>query len=180
MRDSVRQTVGSIAISWNEADELVAQIAILYLDLDQVAYDILIKTMRPTDREDLLRKVVKAKEYNADIVAEVADALANTQACRENRNIILHHLGSIGGELTEQTERLLERVLADLTATSLHLRNLHVSIRSVVLDRLGREMPSFDGETGKDELVPLVSFTPPLRPSKPRRIKLENLKAVEE
>ena len=67
MQHEVRQTVGSIAIAWNRAEAAVAGMAALYLDVDRLTFDLLVKPLRPQDREKLLKAVVSAKEFDKAI-----------------------------------------------------------------------------------------------------------------
>jgi len=180
MRDETLQTVGNIAICWNRADDYIAKLATLYLDLDPIVFDILVKPLRATDREDLLKKAVAAKEWEAGIRTEVLEATARAKICRENRNIILHQLGGLTGELSAGSESMLDRVLSDLIATCDYLRDVHDAVRSVIQDRNAREVPTSEGESGDDELLPLVVFAPPARPSKPRKIGIDDIEVIED
>lgn len=43
--------VGHVAVSWNEAEQIINQILWLYLETDRRTADVLTKPMRPSDRE---------------------------------------------------------------------------------------------------------------------------------
>jgi len=179
MQDSVRQTIGSIALAWNQAEDAVASMAALYLDVDTLTFDLLVKPLRPQDREKLLRAVVSAKEFDDGIKAEIDAAIKRTQTCRENRNKILHRLGELDGQLTARSESLLEAVLAEINAECSFLAELRSRLGAVLFDRATRDMPDDDFGTGADELRPVVTFSAPERPAKPKQLQFDKLEVQE-
>lgn len=172
MRDETIRIVGNIAICWNKADEHVERLCTLYLNLDTIAVDFLVKPMRATDKENLLRKVVGYKESDPEIKAEVLEAIKRTAVCRENRNIVLHQIGSLDGEIDPKADDILLQVLADLTATCDYLGLVYEAVRKVMQDRDAREVPNFEGKSGDDELIPLAVFEKPQRPPKPHKLDI--------
>ena len=138
MQHEVRQTVGSIAIAWNRAEAAVAGMAALYLDVDRLTFDLLVKPLRPQDREKLLKAVVSAKEFDKAITEEIAQALKRTQICRENRNKVLHRLGELDGHLTDASAQTLQRVLVEIEAECAFLSDLHERVARVLFDRNSR------------------------------------------
>lgn len=179
MQDIVRQTVGSIAIAWNRAEAAVAGMAALYLDVDILTFDLLVKPLRPQDREKLLRAVVSAKEFDEAITEEIAQALKRTQICRENRNKVLHRLGELDGHLTDASAQTLQRVLDEIEAECTFLSDLHERVARVLFDRNSREVPNDEDQSGEDELRPVLEFSAPDRPPKPKQMKFEGLEVVE-
>ncbi|SOC16838.1 hypothetical protein SAMN05877809_1099 [Rhodobacter sp. JA431] len=175
MQDTVRQTIGSIVIAWNRAEDAVASMAALYLDVDALTFDLLVKPLRPQDREKLLRAVVGAKEFDREIVAEVDQAIKRSQICRENRNKILHRMGELDGNLTPESEAQLNRVLSEISRECVYLDALKLQIAAVFFDRTSREVPDDGGGTGDDELRPVLAFIPPERPANPKALKFEHL-----
>lgn len=178
MQNVVRQTVGSIAIAWNRAEASVADMAALYLDIDPLTFDLLIKPLRAQDREKLLRAVVGAKEFDVTIKSEIAQALKRTQICRENRSKIVHGLGDLEGQLTEESVETLGQVLVEIEAECEFLCQLHLRISRVLFDRNAREVPNDENQSGDDELRPVVEFIPPERPPKPKQMQFEALEVV--
>lgn len=175
MQDEVRQTVGSIAIAWNKAEAAVAGMAALYLDVDPLTFDLLIKPLRAQDREKLLRAVIAAKEYDEVNKDEISSALKRTQTCRENRSKIVHGLGDLDGHLTEASVKTLQRVLGEIEAECAFLSELHQRVARVLLDRNAREVPNAEDEFGDDELRPVAKFVPPERPQKPKQMHFDGL-----
>lgn len=179
MQDHVRQTVGSIAIAWNRAEAAVANMAALYLDVDSLTFELLVKPLRPQDREKLLRAAVDAKEFEVAIKDEVISALRRAQVCRENRNKVLHRLGELEGHLTDAAAQTLQRVLDEIEAECAFLSELHRRVERVIFDRNAREVPYADDESGDDELRPVVQFVAPERPPAPRQMQFESLEVIE-
>lgn len=171
MQDSVRQTIGSIAIAWNRAEDAVASMAGLYLDVDKLTFDLLVKPLRPQDREKLLRSVVAAKEFDPEIVTEVHEAIKRSQICRKNRNKIIHRVGELDGHLTEESEAKLTRVLEEISAECEFLSALQRQLATVLFDRSARDVPDDEGGTGEDELRPVVQFKAPERPANPSELE---------
>ncbi|WP_299207983.1 hypothetical protein [uncultured Tateyamaria sp.] len=175
MQDEVRQAVGSIAIAWNRAEAAIAEMAALYLDVDALTFNLLIKPLRAQDRERLLKAVIAAKEYDEFIKNEIALALKRTQICRENRSKIVHGLGDLNGHLTEASVRVLERVLREIEAECVFLSELHQRVTRILFDRNAREVPNDEDEFGDDELRPVAAFVPPERPQKPKQLNFDGL-----
>ncbi len=178
MQDSVRRTIGSIAIAWNRAETAVASMAALYLDVDALTFDLLVRPLRPQDREKLLRSVVAAKEFEKAISSEIEEAIRRTQICRENRNKILHRLGELDGNLTDDSEAKLVRVFDEISAECAYLEVLRLQVTAVLFDRASRDVPDDDDRTGDDELRPIVRFEAPERPVKPRQLRFEHLEVT--
>ena len=179
MQDAVRQTVGSIAIAWNQAEAAVSSMIGLYLDVDRLTFDLLVKPLRAQDREKLLKAVVAAKEFDAAIKDEIDKALKRTQICRENRNKVLHRLGELDGHLTDSSAEALQRVLVEIEAECTFLDELRLRIAPVLFDRNAREVPNDENRSGGDELRPMVEFISPDRPGNPRQMRFERLEVVE-
>ena len=179
MQDTVRRTVGSIVIAWNRAEDAIAAMAALYLDIDALTYDLLVKTLRPQDREELLKAVVNAKEFDEQIQSEIKEAVGRAKICRQNRNTILHRIGDLDGNLTAASEVLLENVLASISAQCTYLNHLHDQLVAILFDRASRDVPNAEGQSGDDELRPVVEFTPPDRPARPKQLKFESLEVEE-
>lgn len=179
MQDSARRTIGSIALAWNRAEDAVASMAALYLDVDALTFDLLVKPLRPQDREKLLRSVIAAKEFDDNIKKEVDEAIKRTQICRENRNKILHRLGELEGPLTDRSEKRLETVLDEIVAECAFLAELRARLSTVLFDRSTRDVPDEAGGTGSDELRPVAEFVAPERPKKPKQLKFEQLEVSE-
>lgn len=178
MQDTVRQTIGSIAIAWNRAEDAVSAMAALYLDVDTLTFDLLVKPLRPQDREKLLRSVVVAKEFEEAISTEIDEAIKRTQICRENRNKILHRLGELNGNLTDESEAKLVCVLNEISAECAYLEVLRSKVAAVLFDRASRDVPDDENKTGDDELRPVVKFEAPERPIRPRQLKFEHLEVI--
>lgn len=157
----------------------MASMAALYLDVDTLTFDLLVKPLRPQDREKLLRAVVTAKEFDEDIKSEIDAAIKRTQTCRENRNKILHRLGELDGKLTERSEDLLETVLAEINAECVFLSELRTNLGTVLFDRATRDVPDDEGGTGADELRPVAAFEAPERPAKPKQLQFDQLEVEE-
>lgn len=179
MQDSVRRTIGSIAIAWNQAEDAVANMAALYLDVDTLTFELLVKPLRAQDREKLLRAVVAAKEFDEAIKKEIDEAIGRSKTCRENRNKILHRLGELDGQLTEESEGLLETVLDEINAECVFLAELRTNLGTVLFDRSTRDVPDEEGGTGSDELRPVAEFVAPERPAKPRQLQFDQLEVAE-
>lgn len=179
MQDAVRQTVGSIAIAWNRAEAAVAEMAALYLDVDRLTFDLLVKPLRPQDREKLLKAVVSAKEFDQAITEEIVQALKRTQICRENRNKVLHRLGELDGHLTDASAQTLQRVLSEIETECTFLSDLQERVARVLFDRNSREVPNDENQSGEDELRPVVEFVAPNRPMKPKQMQFEGLEVAE-
>lgn len=175
MQDGVRQTIGSIAIAWNQAEGAVADMCALYLDIDSFAFDLLVRNLRPQDREILLKRVVAAREFENSISNEISAAMKRSQICRENRNKILHRAGELNGDLTAGSHQLLKNVLTEIQSECAYLAELKEKITTVIFDRASRNVPGEEDVTGDDELRPTITFEAPDRPRNPRNLKFEHL-----
>lgn len=179
MQDSVRRAVGSIAIAWNKAENAIARMAALYLDVDPLTFELLVKPLRAQDREKLLKSVLDAKEFDLSICEEIVKSLRRAKICRENRNKILHRLGELDGELTKDSQDMIDDALDAMVVECDFLGQLYTQLVAIVFDRAARDVPNDEGQTGEDELRPVVVFVAPPRPRLPRKLDFERLGVVE-
>lgn len=180
MQDEVRQTIGSIAVAWNLAENAVADMCALYLDIDTFTFDILVRNLRPQDRENLLKKIVAEREFEKNISDEIFEAMKRSQVCRENRNKILHRAGELDGNLTNGSHQLLENVLSEIRIECEYLTEIKGKITTILFDRASRNVPGEEDGTGDDELRPVLQFEAPERPKKPKRLLFEKLEIENE
>lgn len=169
-REQILSKVGEAAVSWNKVEHIVDRILQLYLDTDAITTTVIMKPLRATDRERLLRSLVSAKEIDDAIKTEINEALVICAICRDNRNLILHNAGGPDGNFAEKTLKNVSRACDDFQTLVAYLANLDIALSSVIYERSSRETPIGD-ESSDDELLPNIVFNSPERPSRPRRLQ---------
>ncbi|MEQ5794164.1 hypothetical protein LZ686_05850 [Paracoccus sp. NFXS7] len=167
MQDSVRQKIGSIALTWNQAEVALRDIVNLYVDIDALTFGLIIRPLNTASLEKLLRKLISAKEPERTITAEINASLDRMRICRENRNTILHRIGELSGNLTAESEMLIARSLEEMNAERQFMLALKLNLTVIIFDRAARHVPNDEDESGEDESRPVVAFNPPARPNRP-------------
>jgi hypothetical protein len=175
--EQIFSKVGEAAVSWNKVEHIVDRILQLYLDTDAITTAVIMKPLRATDREKLLRRLVTAKEIDETIKTEVEEALALCAICRDNRNLILHNAGGPDGSFAANTLKHVSRVCQDFDDLVKYLNRLDVAVTTVIYERSSRETPIGD-ESSDDELLPAIVFAAPERPIRPRRLQHNHIRKV--
>lgn len=173
-RDQVLAKIGEIAVGWNEAEHYLNRMLWLYLDTDVQTAEIVTGPMRPSDREKLLKQLVKTKEIDPVVRAEVEAAMKLCASCRDARNVILHNAGGEDGEFSEKAPGKVQGACAEVLAVVAYMAELSQSLTQVIYQRAGRELP-IDGASGNDEDEPVIEFAAPERPPKPKPVKASDL-----
>ena len=173
-KDAMLSRVGHIAVSWNEAERIINHILWLYLDTDVRTAEVLTKPMRPSDREKLLKELVRLKEIDPAVDEEIGEALRICGICRDNRNAILHNSGGLGEIFTEQAIEAVTSICIEFDDALIYLRALQESVTKVIYLRGARETPIGD-ESFMDEELPPIEFQKPERPKRPRRFNAQEV-----
>lgn len=173
-RDAVLAKVGHVAVAWNEAERIINRILWLYIDTDVRTAEILTEPMRPTDREKLLKQLIREKEIDKKVSDEIVAALSICKTCRENRNIVLHSIENNGTHLSKGVHEIISKLCEDFDKTLIYLRLLQTAVTEITILRLDRETPIGD-ESSNDELLPEIVFHAPDRPKKPHKLSLKEL-----
>jgi|TARA_R110002049_G_scaffold75674_2_gene194565 hypothetical protein len=177
-REQIFSKVGEAAVSWNKVEFIVDRILQLYLDTDSITTKVIMKPLRATDREKLLRSLVAAKEIDDTIKLEINEALTLCAICRDNRNLVLHNAGGPDGNFASTTLHHVTRVCGDFETLVSYLKRLNVALSSVIYERSSRETPIDDESSSDDELLPDIVFTAPDRPNRPRRLQHNHIRTI--
>lgn len=174
MQDRALSLIGQIAISWNKIENVVLDLLKEYLDTDSITTKILLKPLKPSGQEELLRKLVSAKETSEDIKEEVAEALKRCATLRENRNTILHKIGIDSDDLSESAVDRLQSFYEALIRFHIYFQALRLEIITILADRAKREIHG-DALADDDELRSFPTFNAPDRPPKFPQLKVEDI-----
>ncbi len=175
-KEQIFSKVGEAAVSWNKVEHIVDRILQLYLDTDAITTKVIMKPLRATDREKLLRSLVSAKEIDDAIKVEINEAITLCAICRDNRNLILHNAGGSDGNFATNTLGHVTRVCEDFDVLVGYLGDLDVALSTVIYQRSDRETL----ENSDDEYLPEIVFTAPQRPARPRRLQHNHIRKVED
>lgn len=128
----------------------------------------------PSDREKLLKQLVKVKEIDEIVRDEIEAAMRLCAGCRDVRNVILHNAGGQDGEFSAHAPAKVQAASDEILAVVTYMGGLAQSLTQVIYQRVARELP-IDEATGNDEDDPIIEFTAPDRPVKPKAIRATDL-----
>ena len=166
--------LGGIALWWNRIENDFLSILKLYVNTDAVTLGVILKPMRPTDQEILLRRLVDKIEPTEEIKECIFKAITCCGILRKNRNLILHSLGSQDGNVSEKAIENVSNFSEELPVFHEYFVHLVNSVRVIILDRESREIQA-DAESGDDEIRPFPEFVNPQPPHEPERLEIEDI-----
>lgn len=165
------ELIGNATVLWNRCDTILDKFLFLYLETDAGTAELILEPMRSADKSKLLQKLVKNKETEELIKIEIKWFLDFIGIARENRNLITHRIGGIESEISDRDVDRIKSNCESMDEFIIYSEDLRVRLSAIIMDRLDRQVPSSDGETGPDEDRPIPAFEAPARPDQLRRFQ---------
>lgn len=167
MREQSLISLGEIAVGWSSAEDTVRKLLWLYMGTDRPTFEILVRDLRATDMERLLRDFVKGKEPDVFLRKDIETALTWVGILRVNRNDALHGANLHDGvEIWPLAE--LRDIGAQMSLCVPILNELFARASKFIVARETSETPIGDESFPESELV--ASYEPIVWPKNPKKI----------